>query len=111
MTEIRSWEWDTPDEFYEKYGEKNNSEAWNTFLTIATFYNGLGVLLMKNLISIELVEELLSNAVFGAWNYMGVIVLDYRGRQPRHIASRDIFNGFEYLYNELAKRGTIMEDN
>jgi len=33
MTEIRSWEWETPDEFYEKYGErKYNPEAWNTFI-------------------------------------------------------------------------------
>ena len=111
MTEIRSWEWETPEIFYEKYGEKNNPEAWNTFLTVGTFYNGLGVLLMKDLISIELIEELLSNAVFGAWNSMGDIVLDYRGRQPRHIASRDIFHGFEYLYNELAKRGTILNND
>ena len=108
-TELRGWSWQDFDEFWDKYGEANNPEAWNIWITVALFYNGMGVLLMKNLIEIELIEELFSNVVFGAWSRMGDIILEHRNRQKRHLASRDTFHGFEYLYKELEKRATILE--
>jgi hypothetical protein len=48
-------------DFWGKYGVDVNPDAWSSWLAVAAYYNGIGVLVKKNLISIDLVEELLSN--------------------------------------------------
>ena len=43
--EISSWEWEDINDFFEKYGQQNNPEAWITWTSKAAYFNGIGILL------------------------------------------------------------------
>jgi len=102
-------EWNDYDEFIEKYGAENNLEVWTGWLSVAAFFNGVGVLVKRGKIDIALVEELLVNAVLISWLRMEPIIVGWRGRDGRfNNAGRStrfpFMHGFEYLYIELDKR-------
>ncbi len=119
--EIHSWEWDDIDDFFEKYGQQNNPEAWTLWTTKAALFNGIGILLKRNLIDIKLLDDLLTNSVDRHWNAMkmGPILLEWRKRLPLqrerrgwmqdpeysdHVhdsTTNTTFNGFDYLYTRL----------
>jgi hypothetical protein len=119
--EIGSWEWKDIDDFFEKYGLENNPEAWLNFTTKAAYFNGIGILLKRNLIDIRLLDDLLTNSVERHWNAlkMGPILLEWRKRLPLqrerrgwiqdpeysdHVhdsTTNTTFNGFDYLYTRL----------
>jgi hypothetical protein len=115
VIEIRNQEWTDFDDFWEKYGEETNPDAWTSWLTVAAFFNGVGVLLKRNLIDIILVEDLLSNVVFGMWSRMEVPLHGYRKWQTRTLFGLEILHGFEYLYKQLKQRAspvpTVISDN
>jgi len=119
--EISSWEWEDIDDFFEKYGQQNNPEAWTLWTTKAALFNGIGILLKRNLIDIKLLDDLLTNSVDRHWNAMkmGAILLEWRTRLPLQRKERGwmhdpkfsdhvhesttstTFNGFDYLYTRL----------
>lgn len=115
VTEVRNQEWTDFDDFWEKYGEKNNPDAWAAWISVAAFFNGVGVLLKRKLIDIVLVEDLLSNVVFGSWSRMYVPLYGYRKWQTRSVIGQEILHGFEYLYEKLSQRATpvarLTDDN
>lgn len=95
------------DDFWEKYGGPTNPDAWSTWFSVAAFYNGIGVLVKRKLISIDLVEELLSNIVERQWNSMGPILIDWREKiATDQVRKNELFHGFEYLAEEIRRRGT-----
>ena len=86
-----------------------NPHVWANWLSFAGFFNGIGVLLRRKLIDIDLVEELLSNITFVSWDRVGLILMGWRGSPLRfgeHTRSKkyDLISGSEYLYNELKRR-------
>jgi hypothetical protein len=122
--EIQSWEWKDPNEFFEKYSQYVNPDAWALWEAKASFFNGIGILLKRNLIDIELLDELLTSSVNRHWNIlgMGIILAEWRKRLPErsrdqpwkydldYSLEEDItpFHGFDYLYQRLLEyRKTI----
>jgi len=121
--EIASWEWEDTDDFFEKYGQHTNPETWVIWTAKAAFFNGIGILLKRNLIDIKLLDDLLTNSVERHWNTMGMgpILVEWRKRLPLqrkergwmhdpeysdHVHDSTVsttFNGFDYLYNSLMK--------
>jgi hypothetical protein len=117
--EIQSWKWKDPHEFFEKYSQDVNPDAWALWEAKASFFNGIGILLKKNLIDIELLDELLTSSVFRHWNNlgMGIILVEWRKRLPewrkdhewKHYSDKWLedslmitpFHGFDYLYHRL----------
>jgi hypothetical protein len=102
-------QWKNYDDFMNKYGSENNLEAWTSWLSIGAFFNGVGVLVKRGKIDIDLVEELLANAVLIAWFRMSPIILGWRERDPQfkglgRSGNYPFLHGFEYLYNEIKKR-------
>ncbi len=63
------------------------------------FFEGIGVLLKRNLLDIEMVDDLLGHSIKLTWEKMGPIEKETRKRwdDPR------TFDDFEYLYDELMK--------
>jgi len=104
--EIAQQEWTDYEDFKKKYGIENNPDAWGSWQSILSYYNGIGVLLRKKLIDITLVDELLANSVFRDWGRMGEILVEWRkeiiAQNPRK-RTHGPFDGFDYLYNELEK--------
>jgi hypothetical protein len=109
--EIISQEWTDYDDFWEKFGPINNPTAWSRWGAVAAFYNGVGVLLKKELIDIDLVEELISNQAFVLWVRMEPILQGWRenvvgsrfGEQARS-KKYEAYSGYEYLIKELKQR-------
>jgi hypothetical protein len=109
--EIINQEWADYDDFWEKYGPNNNARVWSRWGSVAAFFNGVGVLLKKELIDIDLVEELISNQAFVLWVRMEPILTGWREnvvsiRFGEQASSKkyEVYSGFVYLIQELKKR-------
>jgi hypothetical protein len=111
VEEVINQEWMDYDDFWEKYGAINNPVAWSKWGSVAAFFNGVGVLLKKELIDIDLVEELISNQAFVLWVRMEPILQGWSeniignrfGEQARS-KKYGAYSGFVYLVQELRQR-------
>ena len=121
--EIQSGEYEDLDDFFEKYGDDTNPDAWALFESKAAFFNGIGVLLKENLIEVRLLDNLFTSTVNRHWNVlnMGAILVEWRKRirlrreergwkrdtdysvETDESASKSAFIGFDYLYSRLMK--------
>jgi hypothetical protein len=70
------------------------------FSAIGIFFEGIGVLPEKKLISIELVDDMFTTPVKWTWEKMKDIALEWR--KVRN--APEIFEWLEYLYSEMKKR-------
>jgi len=86
------------DDFAKKYGPiPSENPVQIAFSMIATFYEGIGELLHKKLIDIEIVEDLFAVELY--WTKAEPLMKDLRKQfGPR------VYEWFEYLYNEMKKR-------
>jgi hypothetical protein len=84
------------DAYLKKYGQEHRVAV----STQAAYYEGIGVLLHRKLIDIGLVDDLLSTPIISTWEKIEPIVKARREQLKRP----QIFEWFEYLYNEMQKR-------
>ena len=67
---------------------------------VATFYDQVGALLRRKLIDYDLVDDLLGNSAIQLWEKFAPAVREARVRyDPR------LYEHFEFLYEEMARRG------
>ena len=118
FSEILLQEWRDFEDFWDKYGQQNNPEAWARWQTVVSYFQGIGVLLRQGMLDIKVIEELFAPTVFIAWVRMGPIVKGFKelSKTDSHRAQYndlegeglpkkwDPWSGFEYLFNELKKR-------
>jgi hypothetical protein len=105
---IINQEWIDFEDFWAKYGNESNPDAWAQWWSVAAFFNGIGVLIKRNLLEISLVEELLSNVTDIMWHRMSQVIFEWRKTIPRQkLREYEVLHGFEYLYTEMHSRGTI----
>ena len=117
--EILNQDYSDFDDFWEKYGQENNSEAWTKWQSVASFYHGMGILVKKGLVEPSLLDELVSPNVFMAWVVMGPVLIGFQERAEKGtLRSRwgdsdregslskmyKPWSGFEYLNDMLKKR-------
>lgn len=79
---------------YEKWYE------WSDFIVVAGFFEGIGILLCRKLTDIKLVDDLFSYSIKTIWEKIKEVVEAVR----KHNNAPQIYEYFEYLYNELKKR-------
>jgi len=79
------------------YREKYGMAGW---VTVGTFFEGIGVLLYRKLIDIGLVDDLFTSPTKMAWNRMKDSIIEAR----KEYGQPTIFEWFEYLANEMKKR-------
>jgi len=88
-------------DFLKKYEDIMSETSVNVaFSIIAYFFDGIGVLLHKKLVDIDLVDDLMSESIIVTWEKMKPIVEGYR---KRYGFKKDLV-WFENLYNEIKKR-------
>ena len=92
-TRIESIEFKNYDEYMKKCGLGDYAQC-------ATFFEGIGVLLQKKLIDINLVDALFSVPLKFMYERMKPIIEG--NKQQFH--NQRVFEYFEYLYNEMQKR-------
>jgi len=94
-SDVLTWEWENYDEYMEKYGP--GTEEWRKGATLVTLFEGLGVLVYRNLIDIGMINELMRSYIIGFWEKFSPIVLEYRRVEPLTC------EWTEYLYHEIMK--------
>ena len=82
------------------YGPVVNPEAYADQMTLYTFFEGIGVLVKKGLIDVELVEDLFSQRIIWIWEQCLQPSLNW-ARKITDDPSQ--YDHTEYLYNELMR--------
>jgi len=87
-------------EDYADYARKCGFEEKAAFSSVVIFFEGLGVLVKRKLISMDLVDDLISSEIVRTWEKIKPLVEGARKKTGRP----QYFEWFEYLYNEMQKR-------
>ena len=61
--------------------------------------HGIGVLVKKNLVDVNMVNDLIGNSIISVWEKFGPIFVDLRAR----ISNPYVYTDWEYLYHEIVK--------
>ena len=87
-------------DFVEKYGMPSPEKpVWTAYMMVTNFFNEVGMLLHRKLISIETVDELFGFRVAQFWEKLKPLIEGMRKQLNPHVA-----RWFEYLYDEMKKR-------
>jgi hypothetical protein len=99
MPDVKDYE-----DYLQKYsirnGDSNNLEPWVQGNLLSTYFEGLGVLVKKGLIDVDLVEDLFSRRIEWFWETFSPLIPLARNRQN----DPKLYDSIEYLYNEIKKR-------
>lgn len=82
-----------------KYGPQVNLRATAKTRTIDQYFEGIGVLVHRNLIDVDLVDDMMSSLLISYWEKRGSLIYEARER----FNSPQIMEWTEYLYNEVRK--------
>jgi hypothetical protein len=94
---VLNMEFDSVEEFEEKYGRENNPETFYDWWLYTSYYEGIGVLVRENYVDIRLVALLNGGDVLSGWEKFADITTEYRVKYnwPRWSVE------WEYLYNAM----------
>ena len=73
--EIQKWEWKDYDDFQEKYGSEKNPNIYFHFSSIGRFFEGVGVLVKRELVDPYFVDDLMSGHILGFWDKFGESII------------------------------------
>jgi hypothetical protein len=82
---------------YDDYRHKYGTAELNS---VSVFFEGIGILLKRKLIGIELVDDMFTSPIKRTWEKVKDITLEARKVRDEP----EIFEWFEYLYNEMKNR-------
>ena len=90
-------EFDGFDDFMEKYGPDANPRVFAKLYHSMMFYEGIGLLVKRGLIDIEMVEDFMSGVIMGFWGKYGPILKESarRWNYPTY------GEWAEYLYKQI----------
>jgi hypothetical protein len=93
------WTWSDYDDFMEKYGQRTNPKAYSKFVTMGNYFEGVGMLVGRGLIGVEMVYDLMWSPITEFWEKFSPVFIEMRNRSnlPK------IGTHTEYLYNEIKK--------
>ena len=88
------------------YDEYMKKHGWADVTQVSSVFEGLGVLLHRKFLDIDLVHELLSESTKMTWEKVKPMVKDARKQltQRKYGEYIPIYQSWEYLYNEIQKR-------
>jgi len=92
--------WNSYEEYLEKYGPTSNMDVFSDHGALIEYFDGIGVLLKKDLVDLEMVKELLFTMIVKTWEKLGPVIIEAR---KIDVARSELYKNFEYLYNEVTK--------
>jgi hypothetical protein len=95
---VKDFEYQGLKDFSEKYGIDNNPEFYYSFISIANYIDGLGVLVKRGIMDIALVTDMMGSYAAWWWRIVETYVKDIR-----LAGAPDFFIAGEYLINEMIK--------
>jgi hypothetical protein len=97
---IQRFRFKDAEEFWKKYSPEADADAFATWLSVADFYEEVGILLFRRIIDVGLVYDLLATPIILDWERMEPIVKYRREQLERPLT----WQWFECLYHEMKKR-------
>jgi len=97
--EVSQWTWEDHEDFRRKYTPEGNIDNYTIYASVMSYFEGIGVLVKRGLIGIEMVYDLLALQIKGIWEKYASTVIISR----KHLEMPTLWDDFEYLYNELMK--------
>ena len=85
-------------DYRKRYAE--NAEVKAALTTVDVFFEGIGVLVKRKLVGVDLVDDLLSSNILWTWEKTKPLTEGIRKMRARPQS----WEWFEYLYNEMKKR-------
>ena len=102
ITKMMQWTWTDYDDFVNKYGKVVNPDAWNAFITMQNYFEGVGVLVYRQLIDLSLVDDLLWNITTYFWEKFGPVMTEARKHSTLpELGKQRLFDHTEWLYNRI----------
>ena len=74
------WSWTDFDDFIEKYGQFTNPDAYSKFLSVDNYFEGIGMLVSRELIEVEMVDDLMWSPITEFWEKFGPMIVEMRKR-------------------------------
>ena len=96
-TNLFQYEWKDYDDFIARFSDDLEFRAMMNY--VGSFFEGVGVLVYRNLLDPKLVDDLMSSYVFRVWEKIGPVIKESRIRHNRP----ELWEYFEYLYDEIMK--------
>jgi hypothetical protein len=102
IAKVWSLEYKDYDDFVERYGFPVPSERpeQKALHMIMNYFEGIGLLLKRNLMDVDFAWDLFGSSYFVAWEKVKPLVEGLR----KQYDTPDAWSYFEYLYNEMKKR-------
>jgi hypothetical protein len=91
------------EDFQGKYGVVGEHPVTIAFMTVMTFFEGIGALLKRGLADIALINDLFAVKIH--WKKVEPIMEDLR----KYLDEPRLFENFEFLYNETEKYGKLQQ--
>ncbi len=98
-TDLWNYDYSDIEDWMRKYHPLKNPEAYASFMRLGRFYEGVGIMVEKRLISMDLVSELMSEAILFNWDRLKVYAYG-----QRELTRMPIWSHFENLANEVKAR-------
>jgi hypothetical protein len=97
--EVSEWPWVDNEDFRRKYSPEASIEKYSLYASVMAYFEGIGVLVKRGLLGIDMVYDLLSIQIRSVWE---------KNREQTYWARKtldmpQLWDDFEYLYNELMK--------
>ena len=93
------WTWTDYDDFMEKYGQRTNPKAYSKFVTMGNYFEGVGMLVGRGLINVEMVNDLMWSPITEFWEKFSPVFIEMRNRS----SLPENGTNTEYLYNQIKK--------
>jgi hypothetical protein len=100
FNEVLNREWVDYDDYNKKYGRFTNPSAQAKSSSIALFFEGLGILLQKGFLDVDIVGRLMSTPIRIYWVKFYPIFNEMRAT----VGNEEVMEYAEYLYDGVEKR-------
>jgi hypothetical protein len=107
---LYQYEWSDYDDFLHKYGPKTNVDAWAKIQSVTQYFEGIGVMVRTDSVSLNQVHQLLANPIMDVWEKLDDVILERRKRE----SNPTIYRAFEDLYYAMKNyqpQGTSKQDD
>ncbi|MHA2004496.1 MAG: DUF4760 domain-containing protein [Candidatus Thorarchaeota archaeon] len=99
MNEVQAFQWESVDDFFEKYGPETNPDAFAKFTVVGSYFDGLSTLVRRRFIEHQFVPETTVIALINFWDKFApdadAFAIVYR--RP------GCWDSIKYMYNKLHK--------
>ncbi len=92
-----NWSWVDYDDFWSKYGPESNIEKYTSMQIVSRFFDGVGVLVDKGLVDIDLVNRLMGGTVIRNFE----VTEDLRDRSREKLDRPHLYENWEILYSKI----------